>query len=129
MVPPNNSHHTEQLKDANLIEDKTHSFTIGNEPWSPDSLQKVEDHIQDPRKESEILREIAIMAAFLNDQGKEFGNRPTTQESIKSQRRNLLTRHGEGGVYLKKVIAHNIQLKVAELIATDGDCQKALQHK
>jgi len=119
----------EQLKETNIIEDKTHSFAIGNEPWSPDSLQRVEDHIQDPRKENEILLEVAIMVAFLNDQGKEFGNRPITQESIKSQRQSLLTRHGKGGVYLKKVIVHNIQLKVAELIATDGGGRKALQHK
>ena len=111
------------------MEDKTHSFTTGSEPWSTDSLQKVEDHFQDPCKESEILQEVQIMAAFLNDQGKEFGNRPITQESIKSQRQSLLTRHGKGGVYVKKVIVHNIQLKVAELIATDGDGQKALQRK
>ena len=75
----------EQLKQSNIMEDKTHSFITGSESWSPYSLQKVEDHIQDPRKESEILSKVAIMAAFLNDQGKEFGNRPITQESIKSQ--------------------------------------------
>ena len=92
-------------------------------------MQKVEEHIQDPRQESEILREVATMAVFLTNQNKEFGTRPITQESIKSQRQSLLTRHGKGGVHLKKVIVHNIQLKVAELIATDGDGQKAIQHE
>ena len=75
----------EQLKQANIREDKTHSFSTGNESWSPFSLQKVEDHIQDPLKESAILREVAIMAAFLHKQGEDFGNRPFTHESIKSQ--------------------------------------------
>ena len=50
----------EQLKQANIGDGNNDSFTIGNDLWSPGSLQSVEDHIN----EIEILREVALMAAF-----------------------------------------------------------------
>ena len=114
----------EQLKHASIGDCKKDSFTTGNDLWSLGSLQSVEDHI----KEIEILREVALMAAFLHEQAEDFSKSPLTQESIKSQRKMLFSRNCKGDNYLKGVIRHDLQLQVAEQIANTGDDLKALQH-
>ena len=59
----------EQLKQTNIGGGKPDSFiTNSNDPWTPGSLQSVDDHI----KEIEVLREVALMAAFINDQVEDF---------------------------------------------------------
>ena len=87
----------EQLKHASIGDCKKDSFTTGNDLWSLGSRQSVEDHI----KEIEILREVALMAAFLHEQAEDFSKSPLTQESIKSQRKMFFSRNCKGGNYLK----------------------------
>ena len=87
-------------------------FTTNSEDaWTPGSTQRVEDHI----KQIEVMREVALMAAYINSQVEDFSKSPHTKESVKSMRAMLFSKTGPGGFYLKNLILHNV-------------LQQALQH-
>ena len=116
---------SEQLKLNNTDGAKTDSFMTNSEDhWTPGSLQRVDDHI----KEIEIIREVALMAAYINNQVEDFSKSPLTKESVKSMRTMLFSKNGPGGSYLKNLILHNVRLQHADKIVGTENEAKALQH-
>ena len=60
---------SEQLKMNTTDGAKTDSFmTSSDDHWTPGSLQSVGDHI----KEIKIIREVALMVAYINNQNENF---------------------------------------------------------
>ena len=96
----------EQMKTNTNAGAKTDSFmTTNDEPWTPGSCQSVEDHI----KEGALIREVVVMAAYINNQNENFSKIPFTKESIKSMRTMLFSKDGQGVNYLKNIILHNVR--------------------
>ena len=65
-----------KLKEENITADKTRSFEISGNDWSPMAERSVEDHISDPRLESSILSEVAGIAVLLAHRQKNLVNGP-----------------------------------------------------
>ena len=63
-------------------------MTTNDDPWTPGSLQSVDDHI----KESALTREVALMAAYINKQNENFSKSQVTKESVKSMRMILFSK-------------------------------------